>query len=62
MPEIGEIRPNGVESEIVFQLRDVAGAVGYEENSSVPLPEAAELRKTSVSDFVPVNRFYPNAP
>lgn len=30
MPEIVELRPNGVQSEIVFQLRDVAGAVGYE--------------------------------
>ena len=32
MPEIVELRPNGAQSEMVFQLRDVAGAVGYERN------------------------------
>lgn len=30
MPEIVELRPNGAQSEMVFQMRDVAGAVGYE--------------------------------
>ncbi len=62
MPEIVELRPNGAQSEMVFQLRDVAGAVEYERKFKVPLPETAELRKTSMSDFVPVNRSNPHAP
>ena len=30
MPEIVELRPTCAQSEMVFQLRDVAGAVEYE--------------------------------